>query len=675
MRYRERDNNCDGIRSSCGNGGYDYRTLCSCRYVRCETLQWTSWTEIQTRPGHCITVARYQRQRKTVLYKTQTNNCNGVHPQTCPDDVTQVQEKVVYCPALPNPTVGRWDRAQCSQGQQRCNSHCTLECTGLSGYTRTGNNPTRTCLSSGVWSSSNAYCKDEEAPEITCPSPATFGTDAGKKYRTVTLPEPTRAVDNSGKPPTVTTNIGKAQHVFQIAPHAHEVVYTARDEAGHTRQCTWYVTVKDMEKPKVLTCPADITIVSSKDKERVNWDDPTFQDNYDPQPRISSDKHTGTFFYFGKTKVIYKATDTAGNEATCQFNVIISVLHCPVFDPPRNGAHTCNLRVDEKYEHHLYCNIQCQQGYAFISDDVYDIYQCTSGTWSGINNIPPKIYKYSDTSVRPWVDCTGEDNAEGVKKVINAYVGTCNENDPASLEQIKQNFIAALNDFIIAKMVFCNKHEANCDISNVKVYCGKSKRSGDVSRQVVSVEIVIRDKKPLKDKAKALQQHEMMKMDLDATELAADKKIVSKMGIAGMHLEGYQSKLSCKAGEILKIRQGDGDELARSSCVRCTEGTFFNDEGECIPCPEGTYQDGEGKTSCTQCPGGTWTLGNQATNQTDCIGVCGPGEYSQLGNGLANCIACPIGTYQPNFRKSSCLKCPSGKTTTLRGAASKEDCQ
>ena len=163
-----------------------------------------------------------------------------------------------------------------------------------------------------------------------------------------------------------------------------------------------------------------------------------------------------------------------------------------------------------------------------------------------------------------------EDNAAGVKKVINAYVGKCNENDPKSLEVIKQNFIAALNDFMIAKLVYCNKHQANCDVSNVKVYCGKSKRSGDVSRQVVSVEIVIRDKTSWKDKAKALQQHEMMKMDLDATELAADQKIVSKMGITGMHLEGYQSKLACKAGEILKVHQGDGDELARSSCGKQT---------------------------------------------------------------------------------------------------------
>ena len=55
------------------------------------------------------------------------------------------------------------------------------------------------------------------------------------------------------------------------------------------------------------------------------------------------------------------------------------------------------------------------------------------------------------------------------------------------------------------------------------------------------------------------------------------------------------------------------------------------------------------------------------------IDVCGPGEYSQLGNGLANCIACPLGTYQPNFRQAGCLLCPSGKTT-IRGAASEDDC-
>ena len=157
-----------------------------------------------------------------------------------------------------------------------------------------------------------------------------------------------------------------------------------------------------------------------------------------------------------------------------------------------------------------------------------------------------------------------------MKKVINAYVGQCNENDPKTLETIKQNFIASLNAFVVSKIAFCGNNIANCDISNVKVYCGKSKRSGDISRQVVSVEIVLRDKNAWNDKANALQRYEMMKLDLDATELAAGNKIVSKMGIADMHLEAYETKLACKAGEIVKVTGGDGDKLCRSSCSKQT---------------------------------------------------------------------------------------------------------
>ena len=55
--------------------------------------------------------------------------------------------------------------------------------------------------------------------------------------------------------------------------------------------------------------------------------------------------------------------------------------------------------------------------------------------------------------------------------------------------------------------------------------------------------------------------------------------------------------------------------------------------------------------------------------------ICGPGEYSQQGNGLANCLACPLGTYQPNFRQSSCMKCPNGKSTKVLGTVSKDDCE
>ena len=85
---------------------------------------------------------------------------------------------------------------------------------------------------------------DVEKPKITCPADVTLGNDVGKDYKKVTLPELVRAQDNSGKPPTVTTSIGEKQHTFRISDKPYEIVYTARDEAGLTAQCTWYLTIK-----------------------------------------------------------------------------------------------------------------------------------------------------------------------------------------------------------------------------------------------------------------------------------------------------------------------------------------------------------------------------------------------------------------------------------------------
>ena len=87
-----------------------------------------------------------------------------------------------------------------------------------------------------------------EKPEIKCPPDATYGNDVGKKYKMVTLPDLVRAQDNSGKAPTITTSIKQKQHKFDISHDVYEVVYTARDEAGLTAQCTWYLTIKGQSR-------------------------------------------------------------------------------------------------------------------------------------------------------------------------------------------------------------------------------------------------------------------------------------------------------------------------------------------------------------------------------------------------------------------------------------------
>ena len=82
-----------------------------------------------------------------------------------------------------------------------------------------------------------------------------------------------------------------------------------------------FTTRLDTEKPKFLTCPTDITKTSKTERIRVSWEVPTFKDNYDPYPKITTTRSSGDYFYYGKTKVVYTVSDGSGNKATCQFYV------------------------------------------------------------------------------------------------------------------------------------------------------------------------------------------------------------------------------------------------------------------------------------------------------------------------------------------------------------------
>ena len=83
-------------------------------------------------------------------------------------------------------------------------------------------------------------------PKITCPAEATYGNDPGKSYKTLTIPEVVTS-DNSGKKPQITVSIkgfgSKHEYALPIALSVYEIVFTARDDAGLTSDCTWYVTI------------------------------------------------------------------------------------------------------------------------------------------------------------------------------------------------------------------------------------------------------------------------------------------------------------------------------------------------------------------------------------------------------------------------------------------------
>jgi gliding motility-associated-like protein len=108
--------------------------------------------------------------------------------------------------------------------------------------------------------------------------------------------------------------------IFQMGET--EVVYTAIDIYGNTSLCTFHVTVKDQTAPTFSGCPADVTITLDESCEpSASWTPPEATDNCNVT--TTNSHNPGDMFPIGTTEVKYIATDDAGNESICRFNVIV----------------------------------------------------------------------------------------------------------------------------------------------------------------------------------------------------------------------------------------------------------------------------------------------------------------------------------------------------------------
>ena len=104
------------------------------------------------------------------------------------------------------------------------------------------------------------------------------------------------------------------------------VTYTAQDATGNTSTCSFTVEVIDTENPVFTFCPSDISVTGSPDvcEASVTWDDPVANDNCLALLTINSNFEPGDDFQVGTTEVIYTASDSYGNTATCSFDVTVS---------------------------------------------------------------------------------------------------------------------------------------------------------------------------------------------------------------------------------------------------------------------------------------------------------------------------------------------------------------
>jgi len=186
---------------------------------------------------------------------------------------------------------------------------------------------------------------DEHAPAITCPDDITEDLPSDGPTVTVELEDAT-ATDNSCKfsLKCVTENPGK-----DLAPGEHSVAWVSQDSAGHTSECSYLIKIEDNTAPVWEKCPTEEGDIAfnntrSEDYTVAHWTKPTATDNSGEDVIYGGDYTTlveGLAYPLGVTRVKYTAADAAGNEAICEFQVIVSDNEKPRFVPGDLAKKTC----------------------------------------------------------------------------------------------------------------------------------------------------------------------------------------------------------------------------------------------------------------------------------------------------------------------------------------------
>ena len=115
------------------------------------------------------------------------------------------------------------------------------------------------------------------------------------------------------------------------------ITWTATGAKGVQSTCQQQVTVLDLEKPVLGSCPANI--VKSTDPGMcsavVTFPTPSATDNC-PGVTVSCSPASGSTFQKGTTTVTCTATDSSGNKSMCSFTVMVKDSEAPKITCPGN---------------------------------------------------------------------------------------------------------------------------------------------------------------------------------------------------------------------------------------------------------------------------------------------------------------------------------------------------
>ncbi|NVJ05659.1 HYR domain-containing protein [Myxococcus sp. AM001] len=152
---------------------------------------------------------------------------------------------------------------------------------------------------------------------ITCPADTVLEA-TGPEGAPGSWP-PATATPGGGGPATITY---APEEGSTLPLGTTTVTATAEDASGAQATCTFQVEVRDTTPP-ALTCPSDIRTTSDDASgTTVTFELPQATDGVST-PSVTSSPASGSTFRHGNNTVTVTATDAAGNEARCTFQVTV----------------------------------------------------------------------------------------------------------------------------------------------------------------------------------------------------------------------------------------------------------------------------------------------------------------------------------------------------------------
>ncbi|XP_041463811.1 hyalin-like [Lytechinus variegatus] len=163
---------------------------------------------------------------------------------------------------------------------------------------------------------------DTTPPNVTCPDDVFKTVELGTLKVPINFTEPS-ATDVSGNATLVFRNYSSGE--FPVGSTLVEYVFS--DGSGNQASCNFTVVVNTVDTtPPNVTCPDDVfkTVELGTLKVPINFTEPSATDVSGNATLVFRNYSSGDEFPVGSTLVEYVFSDGSGNQASCNFTVVVN---------------------------------------------------------------------------------------------------------------------------------------------------------------------------------------------------------------------------------------------------------------------------------------------------------------------------------------------------------------